>query len=877
LIPRKIMIHQSFIRRLAVVFALFLFAFSSAVLARPMPGPSVFVEDGPQLPPVNWIRSRAIDIKNISIDLRFDWEKGQAIGSSIVTFASFNDTDKFSLDAAMMTIDAVKLVSGTPLKYTYDGKKDNDNLEITLDRTYKGGEDVQVRVDYKTNYVNTADAETAIGSFGRGLRFIKPSADDPKKPRQIWSQGETEFNRYWFPSYDTPNDFRTTDLHATVEKPFFVVSNGKLMETKDNGDNTRTFYWKMDQPYSNYLTSIVVTDTTPVVQDFDGIPVYNYGYTNEAKEVAATTKNLPSTIKFFSDITGVKYPYPKYSQTFVEDFGGGMENISATTQIEEMIHDDRELLDGDSESLQSHELAHQWFGDYVTCRDWGQIWLNESFATYMQAMWTEKFKGHEEFLYSDIRNNHDQVLGSWNSGSRRPIVTKYYANKDAMFDNYAYPGGGSVLHMLRKHLGDRLFFKSLNHYLTANAHQPVSTEDLRRAIEETTGQSMDWFFDEWLYKMGHPVFEITQNYDEAKKQLTLNVKQTQKIDVTNPFPQVDYFQTYVDVEIDNKVEHVWLKPQETNTFTFDAASKPKLIDFDYESTLLKEMKFDKPVDDLLYQMQNDKDVLGRRWAMNELRQKTSNAADKDRIVAALITSAEKDPFWRIRRAALSEIANVYSPDPAPGQERPAAKLDANAEAAVVRLTKDPQSLIRGDALELLGETQDAKYAPMFVSALNDRSYSVIDQASLALARTKAPTAYDAISKLIGMQSWKGRIQIAGLNAIAELGDKRAFDVAYNITTDKNQPVSVRTAAGAAIGATGKGDPRAYPLIYDQFKKAYDSGNIQNLIGSIQAIIKVADPRGQEAFDLLKTKYKDSPGAMQAITAYELQFRAAIKQ
>ena len=211
-------------------------------------------------------------------------------------------------------------------------------------------------------------------------------------------------------------------------------------------------------------------------------------------------------MKFFSELTGVKYPYPKYSQAFVEEFGGGMENISATTQIAEMIHDERELLDTDSEPLQSHELAHQWFGDYVTCRDWGQIWLNESFASYLQAMWTEKLKGHDEFLYADIRDKQNATLDTWAQGIRRPIVTKYYANKDAMFDTYAYPGGASVLHMLRKHLGDKMFSKSLNHYLTSNAHQPVSTEDLRIAIEETTGQSMDWFFDQWLYRMGHPVF-----------------------------------------------------------------------------------------------------------------------------------------------------------------------------------------------------------------------------------------------------------------------------------------------------------------------------------------------------------------------------------
>lgn len=863
--------------KITALLMLFVLGFSSTVSARPLRVASVFADDEiRKLPPVNWIRSRKIDIRHLDIDLRFDWDKDQAYGSTIVTLSSFSDTDTFLLDAAMMTINSVTLANGTPLKFTYDGKKDNDNLEVKLDRTYKAGEEVKVKVDYRTNYVNSAEGDTAIGSFGRGLRFIKPTEDDPSKPRQIWSQGESEFNRYWFPSYDTPNDFRTTDLRATVIKPFFVVSNGKLVETKENADNTRSFHWKIEQPYSNYLTSIVVSETAPVEQNFEGVPVYNYGYTKETKEVAATVKNLPATMKFFSEITGVKYPYPKYSQAFVEDFGGGMENISSTTQIEEMIHDERELLDTDSESLQSHELAHQWFGDYVTCRDWGQIWLNESFATYLQAMWTEKLKGHEEFLYTDVRGNQNDTIGTWNSGNRRPIVTKYYADKDALFDTYAYPGGGSVLHMLRKHLGDTLFYRSLNHYLTSNAHQPVSTEDLRIAIEEATGQSMDWFFDQWLYRMGHPIFEVTQSYDDTAKKLTLNVKQTQKIDLTNEYPQTAYFQTYVDVEIDGRIERVWLKPQETNTFTFDSAAKPKLVNFDYEGTLLKEMKFEKSTDELLYQMANDKDVIGRRWAMAELEKKAANG-ERERIVAALVTSAEKDPFWRIRRAALSVIANIYSPDPAPGQARPAAKLDANVEAAVVRLTKDKESVIRGDAIELLGETQDKKYAPIFLAAVNDRSYEVIDQTSLALGRVKDAKAFDALAKLAATESWRGRIATAGLTGLAELGDKRAFEIGLKMANDKGLLPGIRTSAAAVVGATGKGDPRAYPLVFERFKKAYDSGNVGLLIPSIEALIKVADPRGQEAFDMLKTKYKNNTGAMQAIGQYETQFKAAVKQ
>lgn len=869
------MIVNEIARRFGALALLFLLVFSSAASARPLESPVFAPED--KLPPVNWIRSRKIDVKHIAIDLRFDWDKEQALGTSTLTAAPFDDSDHMVLDAAAMTISSVKTTSGLDLKFAMDPKADNDNLDITLDRVYKGGEDATVVISYATNYVNKADQDTAIGNFGRGLRFIKPTADQPNKPRQIWSQGESEFNRYWFPSYDSPNDFRTTELTATVAKPFTVVSNGKLMSVKENADGTRTFDWKMDQPYSNYLTSIVVADYKEVVQDFDGTPVIAYGYPNESKEVAATVKNLPATIRFFSEITGVRYPYPKYSQAFVEDFGGGMENISATTQIEEMIHDDRELLDNDSESLQSHELGHQWFGDYVTCRDWGQIWLNESFATYMQAMWDEKLKGHDEFLYSDIRANHDTVLGSWNQGQRRPIVTKYYANKDAMFDNYAYPGGGSVLHMLRKHLGDKLFYASLKNYLKTNAHQPVSTEDLRIAIEETSGQSMDWFFDEWLYKMGHPIFDVTQSYDEVSKKVTLNVKQTQKVDVTNDYPQTEFFQSYVDVEIDNKIDRVWLKPQAENVFTFDSPAKPKLVNFDYEGSLLKEMKFDKSTDELLYQMATDKDVLGRRWAMTALEKSAAGAGDKARIVAALITSAEKDPFWRIRRAALSTIANIYSPDPRPGTERAAAKLDANVEQAVQRLAKDNQTLIKADAIKLLGETQDNKYAPLYASSLNDRSYNVIDEAALALGRSKSPQAYDALIKLTATPSWKGRIQSAGIRGLAELGDKRAFDVAYKLATDPTQPNGVKRAALGAVAATGKGDPRAFDLIFARFKEALETNSFQGIFTGTNAIIRLADPRGQEAFDLLKAKFKGQANFMNFINQMESQFKAAIQK
>ena len=865
----------------------FLLVFAQFAAARPMQIP--FSQDNSavrKLPPINYIRSHDVDIRHVAIDLRFDWDKEQAFGNTVLTLAPFKDLNKFSIDAAQMQINSIALANGKALKFNYAGGSDDNNLEIMLDRTYKAGEELAVKVDYRTSYVNKVDdTETAIGSFGRGIRFIKPTEDEPNKPRQIWSQGETEFNRYWFPSYDSPNDFRTSELRATVEKPYSVISNGRLVDVKDNADNTRTFYWKMDTAYSNYLTSIVVGEYTEIKNgEYDGIPVYAYGYPSEKEAVAETTKRVPQMIKFFSETLGVKYAYPKYSQTMVEDFGGGMENISATTQIEEMIHDSRELLDEDSDSLQSHELAHQWFGDFVTCRDWGQIWLNESFATYFQALWDEESKGHDFFLMEDVRSNQNQVLATWNQGNRRPIVTKYYANKDAMFDNYAYPGGGSILHMLRKHLGDELFFKSLNRYLTQNAHQPVETEQLRIAIEQTTGQSMDWFFDEWLYKMGHPVFVVTKNYDGAKKQLSLNVKQTQKPDLKNDFPQTEFFQTYVDIEIDGNVQRVWIKPQAENVYTFASATEPKLVNFDYEGTLLKEMTFDKSTDELIYQMLNDKDVIGRRWAMGELTKKAKNADEKEKIIAAFSKEVSSDKNWLLRQAAIGEIRNVAANRTNSSASALSAlagiqplKLDEATQQTLAQAAKDERSNVRAGAVGLLGATEDAKYADLYLSALNDRSYSVIDQAAVALARTKSPKAYDALVKLTNTNSWKSRIQIAGLNGLAELGDKRAFELGYKTATNKSLPLNVRTSALSIVGETGKGDARAFPLIFDQFKSNLAANKFQGIFSSLQAVIKLGDPRGQESFDMLKKKFKDNTQIMGFVTFLESQFQAALKK
>jgi HEAT repeat protein len=276
-------------------------------------------------------------------------------------------------------------------------------------------------------------------------------------------------------------------------------------------------------------------------------------------------------------------------------------------------------------------------------------------------------------------------------------------------------------------------------------------------------------------------------------------------------------------------------------------------------------------------MANDKDPLGRRWAMGELQKQAAKPDEKQKVVAALVTSAESDPFWRLRRAALSVLADIYSPDPPRGQQRPAAVYDANALNVMVRSLSDKQSIIRADATRHLGETKDPKYADRYLDELNDPSYAVIDEAAVALARTGDKRAFDALVKLTNTPSWKGRIQNAGLNALAELGDSRGFEVSYKIATDRSLPMNVRNRALTVVAATGKGDPRAFPLIFDKFKAAYATGGINALYGATLAIIKLADPRGQEAFDMLKQRYKDQGNILALVDRLETQFQAAIKK
>jgi aminopeptidase N len=793
------------------------------------------------LPPTQYIPARDYDTRHIRLDLKFDWEREQAQGTATISFSPLaKDLQRVEFDAANMTFNSVKLAGGAELQYETDAPQ--EKLKIKLDRVYQPSDVVTVVISYHTN----GSTETSAAGQG-GLTFIKPTQDEPMRPRQIWSQGQSEWNHYWFPCFDHPNDFATSEMLATVEKPFTAISNGKLIEKKENGDGTQTFHWKMDEAHASYLTSIVVGEFATIEQSYNGIPIISYVYAHQLEEAKVTVARVPEMMKLFEKLTGMKYPNAKYGQAFVAGFGGGMENITATTLSDQTIHDARSALDRTEDGLLSHELAHSWFGNYVTSRSWSDLWLNEGFATYFEGIWLEHSLGRDDFLYQEVRGNQEGYFNAWRQGVRRPVVTKNYRNPDAVFDAYSYPRAGAVLHMLRVVLGDDNWWRSVNYYLRKHPHQPIETEQFRIAIEETTGQPLEWFFDQWVYKMGHPIFRVAQEYDATAKTLTLKIRQEQKIDAENAYPQVRFFQTPVEIEIatatNSRIERVWLEAKEEQSIVLRVESEPLLVNFDYGNTLVKELIFEKPTDALTYQLKNDADVMGRVWAVGQLRLRVkasaTTEAEKQKIVQAISNALTTDKFWGVRKEAADALMNLT------GKESRAALLEA---------LKDSDARVRSSAVASLASSNDATLAEVYKRLLNDKSYATVNAAALALGATRTVGAFEELSRLVNTSSWRDKIRASALRGLAALADPRALEMGLRYAANTN-PSEVRLAAYDLLGAVGKTDTRAFPVLSEAFTRAVSSGSTSLSVATATALIKLGDARALQIFEAARKNAK----------------------
>ena len=614
-------------RRITVIFILILsfsiLSFSTTSLAQ-QPNRKINLLTGA----TNTTPDLTYDAIHYKIEGRVDTDKEEMTATCTVTLKPFSSGfEKIHLDAADMEISRVYYLKGKDLEFTYN----NDSLSIQLDKRYDLGEEIKVAVDYKIS-----------GSADRyGLNFTEEGENNPEL---FFTMFEPLGARKFFPCFDAPNDKATTETIITVKENFKVLSNGRLLSDKKNKDGTRTFHWLQDKPHATYLVSVVGGDYHVIKDKYKDLPV-NYWVYESNKDIALNSfKDTPKMIEVFEKKFGHPYPWDKYDQIICRGFGGGMEHTSATTLTDGTIHDDRAHIDFDSDDLVSHELAHMWFGDLITCKSWGELWLNESFATYSEIIYVENTENMDEARYKLI-DDYNTYLSEANFRYIRPLSTKVYDNPGQMFDRHAYQKGSCTLHTLRGVLGDEHFFTALGYYLNKNAHKPVETADFRIAIEEATGKNLDWFFDSWIHQPGHPVFEVKYDWDEEFQVVTVNVKQIQMRPDT-----IGVFKIPVDIEVTSKSEKIvrrFFIDDEEESFQIKSLSKPDMVRFDKNNWILKELVFDKSIEELVYQAQNDDDFYGRLLAVQELAKKRENTEAQNAIIDRL----QNDKFWGIQREA----------------------------------------------------------------------------------------------------------------------------------------------------------------------------------------------------------------------------------
>ena len=693
---------------------------------------------------------RVNDILHTVLDIRFNYIKQQVIGkATIIIKPYFYPVSTLDLDAQHFELKRVaKIEKDTQdLQYTYD----SSSIHINLGREYKSSETYKIFIDYIAKPNENKQKGSAAISDAKGIYFINPLRLDPEKPREVWTQGETQSNSGWFPTNDVPDEKMTHEIYITADEKDVTLSNGELIYSRENSDGTHTDYWKQSQPHSPYLVMMAVGEFEIVKDSWrDSVEVNYYvepAYKPYAKLIFGHT---PEMIEFFSNRLGVAYPWDKFSQVVARDFvSGAMENTSAVVHFEGLNHDSREHLDNTYESIISHELFHHWFGDLVTCESWSNIPLNESFATYGQYLWDEHKYGRME-----ADNNIDGDLRAYlnQKGKHHTNLIRFnYSNREDMFDVVSYQKGGRVLHMLRKYVGDEAFFKSLQVYLTKNKFKNVEIHNLRLAFEEVTGEDLNWFFNQWFLGSGHPKLNVSYHFDADRKNVDITIEQKQDSSFN-----IFKLPVAIDIYSNGKVkrEQIVLEKKK-ETFSFESENKIDLVNFDAEKMLLASINEEKNIDEYFFMFKNAPLFIDKKIAEEGI---ISNIYDS--VVSIKISSAIDDAlnheYYGVRELGLDMISKLE------GKQ----KL-AYAEKLTAILHHDQKASIRAKSIEILKSIDEKKFQNEFVIAVNDSSYLVVATALRAISETDAELALKSAE--VYKNSKNGTIQSTYANLVGEYG------------------------------------------------------------------------------------------------------------
>jgi aminopeptidase N len=743
-----------------------------------------------------------VDFQHIKLDLRMPEPMSKSFDcTETITFKTTQrQLSSLTLDAAELRIKKVADLAGHALDFRTDDK----TVTIRFGKTLPTNYDFGVVIDYSCH-----DPKD-------GMIFALPDTDHPTRPLMIHTQGEAESNHYWFVSHDYPNHRQTTETIVTVPSKLSVLSNGGLVGKEDAGNGLTRWHYSLSHPHVTYLVSIVIGEFEVVRDKWRDIPVEYWVPADKKETVRRTFGKTPKMIELFSQLTGADYPYEKYAQSVVYNFAaGGMENTSFTTLTETTGLDVRAAIDQDAEGLVSHELAHQWFGDMITCKTWAHIWLNEGFATYMDAVWHEHEWGQQEYAYTLWREMRG-VANADTVEAKAPLVYANYgddANEAFHRGADPYGKGASVLHMLRQSLGDELFWRCIQEYVKRNAWKTAESDDLRRVIDELSGRSYEKFFHQFVYRSGVPNIKVSYYWDDDAHVARVSFEQTQKIDADDPAFDVDVPVWLVmrDGNVQKEVAHV---PDRFGHLTVKCEKEPAQVVVDPAGAVLMKTEIDLPLKMIVAQAESGPTPRSRYDAIAML-------ADKDRDSAraalrSILTDENQD--YTFRTVAAESLGK---------QQQPGARdilIEALGESHGI---KEPKT--RRAAVDQLGEYRHPDAAKTLLRyAKSDPAYDVEAEASTGLGlQDRTDEIVQQLLANCETKSYRDQIRIAAVEALANLGDPRGIEPAKKLASPASgyraRPRGIAALAKLAQGQDQKirDDVRKFllPMIHDPIDRA----------------------------------------------------------
>ncbi len=720
-------------------------------------------------------------VEHIFLDLALDIPHQSLQGVCTITLNPIrNGIKQLTLDAVNLNIQSVQ-VDETAQHFDYDSTQ----LHIYLQNDIQAGKPIKIAIAY------------SVEKPQRGIYFIAPNQHYPNKPTQVWTQGEDEDSRFWFPCFDYPGQLATSEIRVRVPKPFIAISNGELIGTED-ADEEKIYHWLQQQVHPSYLITLAVGDFAEIKDEWKGKPVTYYVEKSREGDARRSMGKTPRMIEYFSQKFGYPYPFPKYAQVCVEDFiFGGMENTSTTLLTDRCLLDERASIDNrNTESLVAHELAHQWFGDLLVIKHWSHAWIKEGMASYSEVLWTENEYGAADAAYYLLLEARSYFAED-SSRYRRPIVTHVYREAIELYDRHIYEKGSCVYHMIRAELGEELFWKAIHTFVQDNAHKTVETVDLLRAIEKATGRNLLFLFDQYVYRGGHPDFKVAYVWDANSNLAKVTVTQTQAKAETNGNRQ-DLFDLKIPISFgyaqqESQIFTVRVNERE-QSFYFPLKQKPDFVSFDSGNCFLKTVTLEYPIPELKAQLQFDPNPISRIYAAEALAKKGGLEA-----VKALSQALQQEPFWGVRLEVAQQLASI--------------KLDQAFAGLFVGL-QDKDPLVRRAVVLALSKikTPESYQALKSIVEKGDASYYVETSAAKALGEMLSANLKEQEDEVIQLltrvlEERAGWNEVVRSGAIGGLSQIKTSAVALDLIlkyTKPGIPQPLRLAAIRSLGTISTG-------------------------------------------------------------------------